>query len=578
MLFKKKKISALPQAESFTGLFTIGVDSKKVAGIETNRSVKVGLEFIKDAADDADDAAANANAAATSANQAAAAANQAREAANAAAASANQAATTANTAATNANAARDAANTAAANANTAKDAANAAATAANTAAANANNAAASVNAAKDAANAAAANANAAATAANTAASNANTAKDAANAAATAATAAATNANNAATAATTAKNAANAAATAANTAATNANTAKDAANAAATAATTAATAANTAATNANAAKDAANTAATNANTAKDAANTAATAANAAAANAVLLNSNPPKIQTGTWWTYNLTQKKYVDTTLPSRGEQGKGPIVLANGNYGNWNDDTSQYEDSGVEAAATVDLDGVGVAFTEATSKATIASGETIPVIFGKIKKWFSSFGALAWKSSIDYTSTDITNKPDIPAAQLQSDWNQASAASKDYIKNKPSLFNGAFGSLTGKPTTIAGYGITNAYTKDEVDQLTGGADVDLTDYDTRGVADGRYTRKPIVKTATLASLEWVLIANRWKYTVNDDDITDGSCVEVHSNRAGQLAMDNAGVYSDISGEAGSFTLTAENIPASDVIIIYTIFS
>lgn len=32
---------------------------------------------------------------------------------------------------------------------------------------------------------------------------------------------------------------------------------------------------------------------------------------------------------------------------------------------------------------------------------------------------------------------DLSNKPTIPAAQIQSDWNQASSSSLDYIKNKP---------------------------------------------------------------------------------------------------------------------------------------------
>ena len=86
--------------------------------------------------------------------------------------------------------------------------------------------------------------------------------------------------------------------------------------------------------------------------------------------------------------------------------------------------------------------------------------------------------------------TDLTNKPTIPAAQIQSDWTQASDTALDYIKNKPTLFSGSyndltnkptlfdgayasltgkptlfsgtFADLTGKPTTLSGYGITDA--------------------------------------------------------------------------------------------------------------------
>lgn len=69
-----------------------------------------------------------------------------------------------------------------------------------------------------------------------------------------------------------------------------------------------------------------------------------------------------------------------------------------------------------------------VIFSEAATKVTINSGDSIGVLFGKIKKWFSSFGALAWKSSVDFSSE-----------------------------------------VASKPSTIAGYGILNAYTKTEVD-------------------------------------------------------------------------------------------------------------
>ena len=75
-MIKKIKISKLPLVSSFTGLFTIGVD-------KDNKSVKIGLEFIKTAADNCDEKAklADEKAAAAAANQAAGTASN--EAANA---------------------------------------------------------------------------------------------------------------------------------------------------------------------------------------------------------------------------------------------------------------------------------------------------------------------------------------------------------------------------------------------------------------------------------------------------------------------------------------------------------------
>lgn len=104
----------------------------------------------------------------------------------------------------------------------------------------------------------------------------------------------------------------------------------------------------------------------------------------------------------------------------RGASGYTPYIQNNYWYING-------ENTGILALGSINA-GNSVSFNEASIKDTLVSGETIGVLFGKLKKWFSSFGALAWKSSVDF-STEISNKP----------------------------------------TTIAGYGIENAYTKTEVD-------------------------------------------------------------------------------------------------------------
>ena len=166
-----------------------------------------------------------ANTAATNANTAASNANEKAGLANTAAANANDKAGLANTAASNANVATT-------NANTATGKANEAATAANNAAKSANNAAAAANTAAGSVNEAKTNAEKAAAAANTAAGLANVATDKANTATTNANTAATNANTKAGLANTAATAANTAATNANDKAGLANTAATTANSAA----------------------------------------------------------------------------------------------------------------------------------------------------------------------------------------------------------------------------------------------------------------------------------------------------------------------------------------------------------
>lgn len=45
---------------------------------------------------------------------------------------------------------------------------------------------------------------------------------------------------------------------------------------------------------------------------------------------------------------------------------------------------------------------------------------------------------------------DLENKPTIPAAQVQSDWNEADSSAVDYIKNKPTIPTVNDGTLTLK--------------------------------------------------------------------------------------------------------------------------------
>jgi hypothetical protein len=48
--------------------------------------------------------------------------------------------------------------------------------------------------------------------------------------------------------------------------------------------------------------------------------------------------------------------------------------------------------------------------------------------------------------------SDLSDKPSIPAAQIQSDWNITDNTLKSYIANKPALFSGSYADLSSKPT------------------------------------------------------------------------------------------------------------------------------
>lgn len=123
----------------------------------------------------------------------------------------------------------------------------------------------------------------------------------------------------------------------------------------------------------------------------------------------------------------------------RGLQGKPLIVLSNGHYGYWDEEQGKYVDSGVEAAATVDINNVNVTFTEAAERKQIETKESIPTLFGKIRKWFSDLKALAFKDKVDY-NTDVENAPQLGAlaGKNRVDYNTE-------VDNTPAL-----GALAGK--------------------------------------------------------------------------------------------------------------------------------
>ena len=78
--------------------------------------------------------------------------------------------------------------------------------------------------------------------------------------------------------------------------------------------------------------------------------------------------------------------------------------------------------------------------------------------------------------------TDLSNKPTIPAAQVNSDWNASSGVAE--ILNKPSLAtvatSGSYNDLSNKPSIPSTASDVGAYTTSEVDTLLNGKQNTLT--------------------------------------------------------------------------------------------------
>jgi hypothetical protein len=109
----------------------------------------------------------------------------------------------------------------------------------------------------------------------------------------------------------------------------------------------------------------------------------------------------------------------------------------------------------------------------------------------------SSLAAVATSGSY----ADLTNKPAIPS-KVSDLTNDSGFQTSAQVSSAISAATPTFSSLTGKPTTVAGYGITDAYTKTEVDTAVSAKADKATTY-TKAEVDAAITAAIAAFAATL---------------------------------------------------------------------------
>ena len=98
--------------------------------------------------------------------------------------------------------------------------------------------------------------------------------------------------------------------------------------------------------------------------------------------------------------------------------------------------TNPVQSGGVYSALTNKLDKSGdgsnvtAAFTAATTRANIATGEKLSVLFGKIAKWLGDLGSLAFKSTV--AKSDLTS-------DVQTSLGKADSALQSYTETDPTV-------------------------------------------------------------------------------------------------------------------------------------------
>lgn len=275
----------------------------------------------------------------------------------------------------------------------------------------------------------------------------------------------------------------------------------------------------------------------------------------------LSEHRDEIRDGYWWRWNEETEDWYNT-----GEiaQGKAVKVLENGNYAYWNEVTQQYEDSGVEASASVDIENVEVVFQEAEIRENINTGEKFPILFGKIKKWFSDLKALAFKDKADW-NTDIDNRPtSMPASDVQA-WAKAD--------KKPTYTADEVGASSSNhnhddiyQAIEEGKGLsTNDYTDDEKVEVS----------KVKDKAD-----KAQFKSFTLLSANWVddtATSGFFTYQITDKDITSHVVVDLDAVTDEDYSKLEEFEFSGrLIVSVGQFLIRAKKQPTSDINVVYAI--
>lgn len=145
----------------------------------------------------------------------------------------------------------------------------------------------------------------------------------------------------------------------------------------------------------------------------------------------------KTETGTEWADAPQTVTIPETTALLKGD-GVGGVTAATTDATPTQGSTNPVQSGGVYTALSNKLDKTGdgsnvtAAFTAATARANIATGEKLSVLFGKISKWFSDLGSLAFKSTV--VKTDL-------ASDVQTSLGKADSALQSVTKSDVGLGN-----------------------------------------------------------------------------------------------------------------------------------------
>ena len=264
----------------------------------------------------------------------------------------------------------------------------------------------------------------------------------------------------------------------------------------------------------------------------------------------------KTETGTEWADAPQTVTIPETTALLKGD-GVGGVAAATTDATPTQGSTNPVQSGGVYTALSNKMDKTGdgsnvtAAFTTASSRTNIATGEKLSVLFGKIAKWFSDLGSLAFKSTV--AKTDL-------ASDVQTSLGKADSALQSVSKSDVGL---------GNVDNVKQYSASNPppYPVTSVNGQTGAVTVE---------SGGTESTS---QTVTLTTSGWAQSGDRYSQIVNVTGVTASTpvvLVDVALSGtdldADAAALEAWGIVSanNVAQGDGELTFYARSVPSVNI--------
>lgn len=274
--------------------------------------------------------------------------------------------------------------------------------------------------------------------------------------------------------------------------------------------------------------------------------------------------------------NLLLMIHADNSIEVKNKQFQKYITATGILKGNGDGSVSAATAGTDYVAPDGDGSNVTAAFTAASTRVNIATGEKLSVLFGKIAKWFSDLGSLAFKSKV--AKSDL-------ASDVQTSLGKADSALQSVSKSDVGLGNVAnerqYSSANPPPYPVTSVnGKTGAVT---VPSVNVPATTSLLKGDGSGglaaaTADVDYAMVPHTRKVTLTASGWNSSTKQQTVTCSGvlSDTTKQLLIPTPVNTAAGNPYDEASIQMVAQG-ANSVTFYADTVPTESIDVYVTIY-